>query len=206
MFNGATWNSKDLKSMMDKKLTGSNEMLLLLKESLIKDKVDKRTEKQWNTIYAKRRLAKIISIVILIFGWSLIWLGSYYENQIQDFFLNEFGNAFFGEWSSTLVMTIVNYLIPWMISKVSYLENWDFASEELYTDLWKNYFTTMLNIIFFLAIQVSDYLGTQMQQPDTSYSCKEDGVTDNLIKLLVSEGILRYAYYIYWFFHHSIKS
>lgn len=80
MFNGATWNSKDLKSMMDKKLTGSNEMLLLLKESLIKDKVDKRTEKQWNTIYAKRRLAKIISIVILIFGWSLIWLGSYYEN------------------------------------------------------------------------------------------------------------------------------
>ena len=160
MFNGATWNSKDLKSMMDKKLTGSNEMLLLLKESLIKDKVDKRTEKQWNTIYAKRRLAKIISIVILIFGWSLIWLGSYYENKIQDFFLNEFGNAFFGEWSSTLVMTIVNYLIPWMINKVSYLENWDFASEELYTDLWKNYFTTMLNIIFFLAIQVSDYLGT----------------------------------------------
>lgn len=66
--------------------------------------------------------------------------------------MNYFGNKFVGEWSSTLIMTVVNYIIPWMISKVSYLENWDFASEELYTDLWKNYFTTMLNIIFFLAI------------------------------------------------------
>lgn len=45
-----------------------------------------------------------------------------------------------------------------------------------------------------------------MQEAGTDYSCKEDGVTDNLIKLLVSEGILRYAYYIYWFFHHKIKS
>mgnify|MGYP006906902846 CR=1 FL=1 len=64
----------------------------------------------------------------------------------------------------------------------------------------------MLNIVFFLAIQVGDYLSSEMQQAGTDYQCKEDGVTDNLIKLLVSEGILRYAYYIYWFFHHKIKS
>lgn len=68
--------------MADRKLTGANEMLLLLREEIKKDEVGKRTASEWATIEAKRRLAKLISIVILLFGWTLIWLGSYYENTI----------------------------------------------------------------------------------------------------------------------------
>lgn len=55
-----------------------------------------------------------------------------------------------GEWSATLIMTFVNYFIPWVLSKISTLENWDFSSEVIYADLWKNYYTTILNIVFFL--------------------------------------------------------
>ena len=82
MFNAATWNSVNQKDMADKKLTGANEMLLLLKESIIQDEVNRRTQKEWAVIQAKRRLAKFISIIILLIGWTLIWLGSYYENAI----------------------------------------------------------------------------------------------------------------------------
>lgn len=49
-------------------------------------------------------------------------------------------------------MTVVNYIIPYILSIIGQLENWDFASEVLYADLWKSYSTTMLNIIFFMIL------------------------------------------------------
>jgi hypothetical protein len=38
------------------------------------------------------------------------------------------------------------------------------------------------------------------------YNCKEDSVTDNLLKLFVSEVVIRYIFYLYWITHHYVKS
>jgi hypothetical protein len=127
-------------------------MLLLLKEAIIQDEVNKRTPIQWKVLYFRRRIALFFTAIILCFGWALIYLGAYYENDLQDFFLVKLNSDFLGQWSATFIMTVVNYLIPWLLSFVSPLEAWDFAAEELTTELWKNYYTTALNIIFFLYI------------------------------------------------------
>jgi hypothetical protein len=66
--------------------------------------------------------------LVLIGGWALIWVGTVKENDIGDFFFEKTGISFFGDWAGTLVMTIVNYLIPWVLSIIGELEEWDFAS------------------------------------------------------------------------------
>lgn len=88
----------------------------------------------------------------MILGWIVIFLGTFYEDDIKEWALKETGNDFVGEWSAAVIMTLVNYIIPWIISNVDSMERWDFASEILRADLIKNYYTSMLNIIFFMGI------------------------------------------------------
>ena len=90
---------------------------------------------------------------MLLIGWGLIYFGSVYEDDIIALTLKYLNNQFIGDWSGTLIMTLVNYIIPYALSIVGQLEKWDFASETLYADLWKNYYTTMLNIVFFMFLQ-----------------------------------------------------
>jgi len=94
-------------------------------------------------------------------------------------------------------MTGVNYLFPWIISVVDNLERWDFAAEILSADLVKNYYTSMLNIVFFMVIQLYK-LKTEDSIEGTDYECKEDAFTDEFLKLLTGELVLRGAYYLYW--------
>lgn len=71
----------------------------------------------------------------------------------------------------------------------------------------KNYYTTMLNIIFFLYIEYTKYYQVFTPLPkDSEYNCKEDNTTDNLLMLMLGEIVARYAFYLYWFLHHKIKS
>ena len=41
---------------------------------------------------------------------------------------------------------------------------------------------------------------------DATVNCKEDVLTDNLLKLLIFEIISRYTYYAYWILHWFVKS
>jgi hypothetical protein len=141
----------------------------------------------------------------LIFGWTLIYLGTQYESAIQDWSRLQLGNEFIGEWSATFIMTFVNYFIPWVLSKISNLENWDFSSEVIYADLWKNYYTTILNIVFFLGFSLNDYLDSTPPSIDLGYECKEDKLVDNILKLFISEIVLRYVFYLYWNIHLKVK-
>jgi len=59
----------------------------------------------------------------------MIAAGSIGEKAMQDYFLEKTNNEFIGEWSATLIMTFVNYFIPWLIAMVDELESWDFAFE-----------------------------------------------------------------------------
>jgi hypothetical protein len=142
---------------------------------------------------------------VLIFGWAAIYLGSWYEEQIQDFFLETTGNEFYGEWSATLIMTFVNYFIPWVISLVDHLEDWDFAGEQLFSDLWKNFYTTMINMVLFIILIIIGLFDKNTEIEGSGYECKEDGMVDNFLKLLMSEVILRYAFYIYWQIYLRLK-
>jgi hypothetical protein len=41
---------------------------------------------------------------------------------------------------------------------------------------------------------------------DYDYNCKEDKIADDMLKLFISEIVLRYAYYLYWLIHYYVKS
>lgn len=202
VFNSAMWNTQAFEEQQQIKESGANEMLLLLKEAIIQDEVAKRTPDEWKVIYVRRRVALVITAIILCCGWAIIYAGAAYENELQDWFLVKLHSDFLGQWSSTVIMSGVNYLIPWLVGFVSHLEAWDFAAEELTTELWKNYYTTALNIIFFLYIQLvgssSAYFSDQPLEEDTEFQCKEDNLTDNMLQLVVSELVLRYTFYLYW--------
>jgi len=104
-------------------------------------------------------------------------------------------------------MSFVNYAIPWIVSKFQFLDAWDFVHEEVLADIMKNYYTTMLNIIFFLYIEYFKYYQVFTPLPKHSdYNCKEDNTTDDLLMLMLGEIVARYVYYLYWFLYHKIKS
>lgn len=73
-------------------------------------------------------ISYILIFITLSIGWTLIILGSAEENNIQIYFKNLTNNNFIGEWSSTLIMNLLNYIIPWVLNKVDKLSSWDFAS------------------------------------------------------------------------------
>lgn len=117
-------------------------------------------------------------------------------------------------------MTIVGYIVPYYLAILIDLMAWDYAEEILYDDLNKNYYTSMFNIILFAILQYIDVLqiggktkvyietdenGVEVEI-DTESNCKEDVLTDNLLKLLVFEIISRYVYYGYWLLHWYVKS
>jgi len=102
-------------------------------------------------------------------------------------------------------MTFVNYFIPWVISLVDHLEDWDFAGEQLFSDLWKNFYTTMINMVLFIILIILGLFDKNTEIEGSGYECKEDGMVDNFLKLLMSEVILRYAFYIYWQIYLRLK-
>jgi hypothetical protein len=65
-------------------------------------------------------LVNILGSFFILAGWIAIVYSSFYEEELGDI-VNEFfgldGN-FFEEWSATLIMTVVGYLIPYILGKL----------------------------------------------------------------------------------------
>ena len=70
----------------------------------------------------------------------------------------------------------------------------------------------MMNIIVFMIIQHRTLLDASPPYMegdvpiDYEYNCKEDKIADEMLKLFISEIVLRYAYYVYWLVHWYVKS
>ena len=75
----------------------------------------------------------------------------------------------------------------------------------MYANLWKNYYTTIVNVVFFLGFAIDRYFDPTSPYEGFDYNCKEDRLVDDIIKLFVSEIVLRFAYYVYWNIHLKIK-
>lgn len=150
-------------------------------------------------------MARLISFIILSIGWVVIFFGTYYEDNIKGWALKNTGNTFVGEWSAAVSMTTVNYIIPWLISHVDSLERWDFAAESLRADLIKNYYTSMLNVVFFMGIQLYK-VRLDQDLKGQPYECKEDNFTDEFLKLFTFELVARSADYLFGFIFLRTKA
>ena len=62
----------------------------------------------------------------------------------------------------------------------------------------------MINMVLFMILSLMDIMADE--PPEEDYNCKEDGLVDNFLKLLMSEIILRYAFYLYWNIYLKLQS
>ena len=68
-----------------------------------------------------------LSLVVLFLGWVGIVALQIYENFLQDYFTEKV-NSFVGDWAPTVFVTFINYLVPWILGKITEYEGWDFSS------------------------------------------------------------------------------
>lgn len=91
IFNGWTWSVNNQEEYATRKLNILNDVSLSLKEDIIRDEVKRRTPQEKQKLVIGRIVAKVISLFVLLIGWCVIFLGTYYENIIQGFFLRTTG-------------------------------------------------------------------------------------------------------------------
>jgi hypothetical protein len=136
-------------------------VILKLKEDKKQVLVDARTVEDNRKLIRKRNFINFVSIIWIFIGWTLIYLGSAKENELQDFINEKIPWADYPlitDWSATYVMTIVGYVVPYFLAILIDLMEWDFAEELLFDDLQKNYYTSMFNIVLFGFLQYIDIL------------------------------------------------
>lgn len=126
-----------------------------------------------------------LSLIVLFIGWIGIVALQIYENNIQDYFKNLNPNssllAFVGNWAPTVFVTFINYLIPWMLGKITEYEGWDFSATRLKHEIWRTYAAGILNNIIFalvyaeLIVQKNLFRSNEaLTEFKTNLDCRED--------------------------------
>lgn len=90
------------------------------------------------------------SLAVLVGGWAAIVYFSIKENAIADY-LNKF-HSLLGSWGPTFLITAVNYVIPWILAKITQFEDWDFSSTQIKHEVWRTYLSAILNNVIFALI------------------------------------------------------
>lgn len=93
-------------------------------------------------------------------GWGAIVYMSLFGSEIDKYFSDKI-HPTVGDWSTTIGFTILNYIIPWCLSKITALEKWDFASTQLKHEVWRTYLASILNVVLFTLL----YAETLLDRP-----------------------------------------
>lgn len=67
-----------------------------------------------------------------------------------------------GSWGSTVLVTIINYLIPWILQIITHFEEWDFSSTVSKNEVWRSYLAGILNNIIFALVYAEVILDTPL--------------------------------------------
>lgn len=155
IFNSHNWSTTNKKDL-DSRITAIlNEVLLKKEEDQIRIEVRKRPIWKVRRLRAKRFWLIILSIIFVLIGWAIIYLGAYYEDQMKAFFENQLQihNTKLVEWMPAFAAGFSGYLVPYLLGLLTDREEWDFAEEILYSSLRKNYWCSIFNILVFLGLQ-----------------------------------------------------
>ena len=93
----------------------------------------------------------------------------------------------------TIIVSLVNMIVPAILSKLTDCEEWDYASSKLKQEVWKIYFASIMNNVIFVLIQMEASSGMAWIFNDSiasfktanksgvNYECREDMVAVNFI-------------------------
>jgi uncharacterized membrane protein len=60
----------------------------------------------------------------------------------------------------TVFVTVINYVIPWILGIITEMEGWDFSSTQLKHEVWRTYAAGILNNIIFALVYGEVILNT----------------------------------------------
>jgi len=161
---------------------------------LIREKIKLRSNEDIWKIRFKRVGTTCLSLFLLLLGWFGIAYLSVYENEIQTEFSKV--NTLVGSWAGTFFVTIINYVIPWLLALITELEQWDFAHDRIKNEVWRTYLAGILNNVIYALIQSEVWANEAYirSEPIASFAdansakvrfnCKEDMVAVAFIKLV----------------------
>lgn len=162
-------------------------------------------------LYTRRVAAFLIYLVIQASSWYLIILLTTQSSEIQEQIATN--AAFLAPYASTLVpavVTIINSILPTIISLLTMLEKWDDVGFSIKAMVIRLYLAKMLNVLiqlFSYALLLNPYLLTSVQKiarlvtvdgskvrknvmlkfkPDT-YECRAEQVASGLLTLVITD-------------------
>lgn len=89
----------------------------------------------------------------------------------------------------------MNIIVPTILDYLTELEKWDFAADRLLNSLWRTYFSSIINNVLYILIQIeiigsvniidsySSVSFVNGNSNSTAYECREDLVVSNVISV-----------------------
>eukprot|EP00347_Sterkiella_histriomuscorum_P015551 403356606 len=217
LFNCWDWRISDSRGVLNQRIQVYNQIKLRQREDRIRIELGMRSEKEKWRLIIKRSITMIFSFIVLTIGWMIIIILSIYENDMQDY-ISKY-NKFLGTWAPTALVTLVNFIVPKILGMITDFEEWEFASTQMKHEVWRTYLAGILNNLIFVVIYTEVFIDkpflrdtfiADFYQSNSNgvirFPCKEDMIAIQYIKLLISETVIRYLYYLYWIVHHKVVS
>lgn len=112
--NGWDWRLNRNQDAINMRSQIKNNITLRMKEDKIKEEVAKRTLAEKRALKIRRIITMILSLVVIVAGWVAIVVLAIYTETITSY-ITEKVSSFLGNWTPTLIITAVNFIIPWLL-------------------------------------------------------------------------------------------
>jgi hypothetical protein len=217
-FNGWDYRTKRLNDAKHNKTGVQNMLKVMIYEDIKRELVKNRSGADKLKIYTIRACLMFLSIILLIIGWIIIIVGSLYEQDINNYAKDIFIIKYASTYSTAIILTVINYVVPKCLGWITECEKWDFAIDQLKNEIWRNYLAQMLNLAIFVFVQVELVLNdplirdetiidfSEANEDSTVYDCREDYFGLSIFKLFILELIQRYIYYFGWVVYYKVKA
>ncbi|ETO61574.1 hypothetical protein F444_20472 [Phytophthora nicotianae P1976] len=175
----------------DLKKTIAEQVQLAMEEEKRAETIKSRTKKQRYILYARRFVAFVFYVAIQAASWYLIILLTTQSSQIQLQIAEK--AAVFAPYASSIVpavVTVINAILPKLISLLTALEKWDdvgFAIKAMVTRLYLAKILNVLIQMFSFALLLDPFLLTSTQKILDLFTFEGSTVRENVMLEFKSE-------------------
>eukprot|EP00830_Metopus_es_P006730 TRINITY_DN16373_c0_g1_i1.p1 TRINITY_DN16373_c0_g1~~TRINITY_DN16373_c0_g1_i1.p1 ORF type:complete len:242 (-),score=31.81 TRINITY_DN16373_c0_g1_i1:420-1145(-) len=196
LFNWWDWTMNNYSDCNNLNASNSTELKTLLYEDNIKSIIENRTLQEKVQLFARRTILLIVNIVILAIGWVGIAAIYFYQENMKTSLSEIAFLSSIAVFIPGMVIACINFLVPNMSMAITAWEKWDYTSEQVKRDVWKQFLALILNIVIICAISVeflyrAAYFGnTSIMTQSTNYSCREDQIGTLFFNLTISNFVI----------------
>ena len=171
----------------------------MLKEERVIEMIKNRSNAMKVTLIVSRLILFTINISLLGASWYAIFLVNVYQDLITNYLAAHFSwLSYVAPFIPSIVLTLINTLIPLITSWIIYLERWDYASTVTNNLIWRNFFSKEINLIIFFFLNINMIIPisalkkvNQVVTFDSkTYPCVEVQISIAFLKQIATEFVI----------------